>query len=130
VTLTVQRLRDAGKTSVARGAFFFCSGDQPPVFPLALRDGITLGGRRRREGMPWPETRMLGPLDSSQRDGSSSDGDWSHHCDLVPMFTVVGTEVLQFLWGGGLFVGLAVLSGAVLGAGCIATTSHDRSAVA
>jgi len=105
---------------------FFCSGDQPPVFPLALRDGIALGDGAARSNALAGDPHA-GPLDSRSAIGAAATA-IGVTIAIGSMFTVVGTEVLQS-YGWGLFVACRFVWGCSR-CWCTATTSHDRSAVA
>jgi uncharacterized membrane protein YhaH (DUF805 family) len=102
VTLTVQRLRDAGKPLWLVVLFFV------PVINLlfffllcAMESGAVAA---RREAMPWPETHALDRWIPRSRIGAAA-ASIGVTIAIGSMFTVLGTEVLRS-YGWGLFVAL------------------------
>jgi uncharacterized membrane protein YhaH (DUF805 family) len=102
VTLTVQRLRDAGKP-LWLAVFFFVPAINILFFLLLCVMG-SHSVTARREATPWPETGML---DRWIPRGAIGAAAVSIGMTILigSMFTVLGTEVLQS-YGWGLFVAL------------------------
>ena len=101
-TLTVQRLRDAGKP-LWLVVFFFV----PVVNLLFFLLLCTIGWHpvaAQREAAPWPETRMLDRWIPRSALGAAA-ASIGMTIAFGSMFTVLGTEVLQS-YGWGLFVAL------------------------
>src|SRR5258708_4374484 len=102
VTLTVQRLRDAGKPLWLVVLFFV------PVINILFFLLLCVMGSHsvtaQREAMPWPETRMLDRWIPRSAIGAGATA-IGVTIAIGSMFTVVGTEVLQS-YGWGLFVAL------------------------
>jgi uncharacterized membrane protein YhaH (DUF805 family) len=102
VTLTVQRLRDAGKPLWLVVLFFV-----PVVNLLFFFLLCTMGSHSvtaQREAMPWPETRKLDRWIPRGEIGAAA-ASIGVTIAIGSMFTVLGTEVLQS-YGWGLFVAL------------------------
>jgi len=102
VTLTVQRLRDAGKPLWLVGFFFV-----PVINLLFFLLLCTMGSQSapaQREAAPWPETRMLDRWIPRSVIGAATV---SFVLTIVIgfLFTVFGTEVLRS-YGWGLYVAL------------------------
>ena len=102
VTLTVQRLRDAGKP-LWLVVFFFV-----PVINLLFFLLLCIMGSHsapaQREAAPWPETRMLDRWIPRSTLGAAA-ASIGITIAIGSMFTVLGTEVLRS-YGWGLFVAL------------------------
>ena len=102
VTLTVQRLRDAGKPLWLVVLFFV------PVinllFFLLLSTIEPHSVAARREAMPWPETRKLDRWIPRGAMGAAA-ASMGVTIAIGSMFTVLGMEVLRS-YGWGLFVAL------------------------
>ena len=102
VTLTVQRLRDAGKP-LWLVVFFFV-----PVINLLFFLLLCIMGSHsapaQREAAPWPETRMLDRWIPRSTLGAAT-ASIGITIAIGSMFTVLGTEVLRS-YGWGLFVAL------------------------
>ena len=102
VTLTVQRLRDAGKPLWLVVLFFV------PVinllFFLLLSTIESHSVAARREAMPWPETRKLDRWIPRGAMGAAA-ASMGVTIAIGSMFTVLGMEVLRS-YGWGLFVAL------------------------
>jgi len=102
VTLTVQRLRDAGKPLWLVVLFFV-----PVINLLFFLLLCTMGSHSvtaQREAMPWPETRRLDRWIPRGAMGAAA-ASIGVTIAIGSMFTVLGTEVLQS-YGWGLFVAL------------------------
>jgi uncharacterized membrane protein YhaH (DUF805 family) len=102
VTLTVQRLRDAGKPLWLVVLFFVPVINLLFFLLLCTMDSHSVAAQR--EAAPWPETRML---DRWIPRGALGAAAASIGLTIVigSMFTVLGTEVLKS-YGWGLFVAL------------------------
>jgi uncharacterized membrane protein YhaH (DUF805 family) len=102
VTLTVQRLRDAGKP-LWLVVFFFV-----PVINLLFFLLLCIMGSHsapaQREAAPWPETRMLDRWIPRSTLGAAA-ASIGITIAIGSMFTVLGTAVLRS-YGWGLFVAL------------------------
>jgi len=102
VTLTVQRLRDAGKPLWLVVLFFV------PVINLLFFILLCVMGSHsvatQREAAPWPETRMLDRWIPRGALGAAAVS-IGMTIAIGSMFTVLGTEVLKS-YGWGLFVAL------------------------
>ena len=101
-TLTVQRLRDAGKP-LWLAVFFFV----PVINLLFFLLLCTIGSHSvaaQREAAPWPETRMLDRWIPRSTLGAAATA-IGMTIVIGSMFTVLGTEVLRS-YGWGLFVAL------------------------
>ncbi len=101
-TLTVQRLRDAGKP-LWLVVFFFV----PVINLLFFLLLCTIGSHSvaaQREAAPWPETRMLDRWIPRSTLGAAATA-IGMTIAIGSMFTVLGTEVLRS-YGWGLFVAL------------------------
>jgi uncharacterized membrane protein YhaH (DUF805 family) len=102
VTLTVQRLRDAGKPLWLVVLFFV------PVINILFFLLLCVMGshsvRAGREATPWPETRMLDRWIPRGAMGAAATA-IAVTIAIGSMFAVLGTEVLQS-YGWGLFVAL------------------------
>jgi len=111
VTLTVQRLRDAGKPLWLVVLFFVPVINLLFFFLLCAMESHSVAAQR--EAMPWPE--HAGSLDSTERDRSGSR---IHRGDDCAWFHVyrIGNGGVSVLWVG-VICSVAVLPGAVLGAG-------------
>src|SRR5882762_9393937 len=102
VTLTVQRLRDAGIPLWLVVLFFV-----PVINLLFFLLLCTMGSHSvtaQREAMPWPETRRLDRWIPRGAMGAAA-ASIGVTIAIGSMFTVLGTEVLQS-YGWGLFVAL------------------------
>src|SRR5260370_2480750 len=102
VTLTVQRLRDAGKPLWLVVLFFI-----PVINLLFFLLLCTMGSHSvaaQREAAPWPETRALGRWIPRSTLGAAAASS-GMTIAIGSMFTVLGTEVLRS-YGWGLFVAL------------------------
>jgi uncharacterized membrane protein YhaH (DUF805 family) len=102
VTLTVQRLRDAGKPLWLVVLFFV-----PVINLLFFFLLCTMGSHSvtaQREATPWPETRKLDRWIPRGEIGAAA-ASIGVTIAIGSMFTVLGTEVLQS-YGWGLFVAL------------------------
>ncbi len=101
-TLTVQRLRDAGKP-LWLVVFFFV----PVINLLFFLLLCTIGSHpvaAQREAAPWPETRMLDRWIPRSTLGAAATA-IGMTIAIGSMFSVLGTEVLRS-YGWGLFVAL------------------------
>src|SRR5437660_7302746 len=102
VTLTVRRLRDAGKP-LWLVVFFFV----PVINLLFFLLLCTIGSHSvaaQREAAPWPETRMLDRWIPRSTLGAAA-ASIGMTIAIGSMFSVLGTEVLRS-YGWGLFVAL------------------------
>jgi len=102
VTLTVQRLRDAGKPLWLVGFFFV-----PVINLLFFLLLCTMGSQSapaQREAAPWPETRMLDRWIPRSAIGAATVS-FVLTIAIGFLFTVFGTEVLRS-YGWGLYVAL------------------------
>jgi len=102
VTLTVQRLRDAGKPLWLVGLFFV-----PVINLLFFLLLCTMGSHSvtaQREATPWPETRVLDRWIPRGAIGAAA-ASIGVTIAIGSLFTVLGTEVLRS-YGWGLFVAL------------------------
>jgi hypothetical protein len=102
VTLTVQRLRDAGKPLWLVVVFFV-----PVINLLFFLLLCTMGSHavpQGREASPWPETRLLDRWIPRGAMGAAA-ASIGMTIAIGSMFTVLGTEVLRS-YGWGLFVAL------------------------
>src|SRR5216684_8442219 len=101
VTLTVQRLRDAGQPVWLVVLFFV-----PVINLLFFLLLCTMGSRSvtQREATPWPETRRLDRWIPRSAMGAAAAA-VGMTIPIGSLFAVLGTEVLRF-YGWGLFVAL------------------------
>jgi len=102
VTLTVQRLRDAGKP-LWLVVLFFVPVVNLLFFLLLCAMGSHSAGAQR-EAMPWPETRMLDRWIPRSAVGAAAVS-FALTIAIGFLFTVLGTEVLRS-YGWGLYVAL------------------------
>jgi uncharacterized membrane protein YhaH (DUF805 family) len=102
VTLTVQRLRDAGKPLWLVVLFFVPVINLLFFFLLCAMESHSIAARR--EAMPWPETRTLGRWIPRSGIGAAAVS-VGVTIAIGSMFAVLGTEVLRS-YGWGLFVAL------------------------
>src|SRR5258708_14649657 len=102
VTVTVQRLRDAGKPLWLVVLFFVPVINLLFFLLLCVMESHSVTAQR--EAMPWPETRMLDRWIPRRAVGAGATA-IGVSIAIGSMFTVVGTEVLQS-YGWGLFVAL------------------------
>jgi uncharacterized membrane protein YhaH (DUF805 family) len=102
VTLTVQRLRDAGKPLWLVVLFFVPVINLLFFFLLCAMESRSVAARR--EATPWPETRALDRWIPRSAMGAAATS-IGVTIAIGSMFTVLGTEVLQS-YGWGLFVAL------------------------
>jgi len=102
VTLTVERLRDAGKPLWLVVLFFVPVINLLLFFLLCILEPHAVAARR--EAMPWPETRALDRWIPRSAMGAAA-ASIGVTIAIGSMFTVLGTEVLQS-YGWGLFVAL------------------------
>jgi uncharacterized membrane protein YhaH (DUF805 family) len=120
-TLTVQRLRDAGKP-LWLVVFFFV----PVINLLFFLLLCTIGSHSvaaQREAAPWPKTRMLDRWIRTKHAGGGSNGDRDDDCDWFHVYRIGdgGAAVLRL----GVVCGAAVLPGAVFGAVDVKGTSGN-----
>src|SRR6266478_6228494 len=92
VTLTVQRLRDAGKPLWLVVLFFVPVINLLFFILLCVMESHSVTAQR--EAMPWPETRMLDGWIPRSAIGAAATA-IGVTIAIGSMFTVVGTEVLQ-----------------------------------
>jgi hypothetical protein len=102
VTLTVQRLRDAGQPLWLVVLFFVPVINLLFFFLLCALESHSV--KPQGEAMPWPETRMLGRWIPRSAIGAAATA-IGVTIAIGSMFTVLGTEVLRS-YGWGLFVAL------------------------
>src|SRR5258708_3916235 len=99
VTLTVQRLRDAGQPLWLVVLFFVPVINLLFFLLLCVMESHSVTAQR--EAMPWPETRMLDRWIPRSAIGAGATA-IGVTIAIGSMFTVVGTEVLQCCWWWGL----------------------------
>src|SRR5712664_3037199 len=102
VTLTVQRLRDAGKPLWLVVLFFVPVINLLFFLLLCVMESHSAGAQR--EAMPWPETRMLDRWIPRSAVGAAAVS-FALTIAIGFLFTVLGTEVLRS-YGWGLYVAL------------------------
>src|SRR5882672_12851323 len=102
VTLTVQRLRDAGKPLWLVVLFFVPVINLLFFFLLCAMESHSVAALR--QAMPWPETRMLDRWIPRSGIGAAA-ASIGVTIAIGSMFTVLGTEVFRS-YGWGLFVAL------------------------
>jgi uncharacterized membrane protein YhaH (DUF805 family) len=102
VTLTVQRLRDAGKPLWLVVLFFVPVINLLFFFLLCAMESHSAAAQR--EAAPWPEARMLDRWIPRSAMGAAA-ASIGVTIAIGSMFTVIGTEVLRS-YGWGLFVAL------------------------